>query len=198
MDEFPEFERRSIDSLRQPLEDRSVSISRVHSTVQFPADFILVAALNPYRGSEDGTENLGRAMQETYKNKISGPIIDRIDLWVEVPHVPYETLTALPTKEGETEYARKIILQARDQQKIRLAHSLADTNALMSARDIENLIKLSDEVKDVLQVSSTKLNLSPRSYHRVIKVARTIADLEQNQEIEVSHILEALQYRASL
>ena len=87
MDEFPEFERRSLDALRQPLEDRVVSISRIQGTAIFPADFILVAAMNPYRGSEDGTENLARAMQETYKGKISGPILDRIDLWIEVPHV---------------------------------------------------------------------------------------------------------------
>jgi magnesium chelatase family protein len=197
MDEFPEFERRSLDSLRQPLEDRSVSISRVHSTAEFPADFILVAALNPYRGSEDGTENLGRAMQETYKNKVSGPIIDRIDLWVEVPHIPYETLTTLNIKTGETKEAREQILQARSRQKTRLKSTQTNTNSSMSARDIEKIINLSDEVKDLLKVSSAKLNLSPRSYHRLIKVARTIADLENSLEIESSHVLEALQYRVS-
>ncbi|MEK7639193.1 MAG: YifB family Mg chelatase-like AAA ATPase, partial [Patescibacteria group bacterium] len=106
MDEFPEFERRSLDALRQPLEDRVVTISRVQGSAEFPADFILVAALNPYRGSEDGTQNLLRAMQETYKNKVSGPILDRIDLWLEVPHVDYETLTTLKCEEGETEKSR--------------------------------------------------------------------------------------------
>ena len=106
MDEFPEFERRSIDALRQPLEDRVVTISRVQGTAEFPADFILVAALNPYRGSEDGTKDLAGAMRDTYKNKVSGPILDRIDLWIEVPHVPYDTLTALPSKIDETQNAR--------------------------------------------------------------------------------------------
>jgi magnesium chelatase family protein len=197
MDEFPEFERRSLDSLRQPLEERSVSISRVHSTAEFPADFILVAALNPYRGSEDGTENLARAMQETYKNKVSGPIIDRIDLWLEVPHIPYDTLTALQTKTDETRGARENILKAREKQKLRLGKSTVKTNSSMSARDIESVIKLSEEVKDLLKVSSAKLNLSPRSYHRLIKVSRTIADLEDSEEIETSHVLEALQYRVS-
>lgn len=198
MDEFPEFERRSLDALRQPLEDRVVSISRVQGSVEFPADFILVAALNPHRGSEDGTTDFARAMTETYKNKVSGPILDRIDLWLEVPHVPYETLTTLTKKSGETENARKQILTARQRQAERLVTAKTNTNSGMSARDIESLVKLSDEVKDLLKVSSARLNLSPRSYHRVIKVARTIADLEDKDEIEVPHVLEALQYRVSL
>lgn len=198
MDEFPEFERRSLDALRQPLEDRVVSISRVQGSAEFPADFILVAALNPYRGSEDGTTDLARAMSETYKNKVSGPILDRIDLWLEVPHVPYETLTALSKQRGETDRAREQILAARERQQHRLKETIANTNSGMSARDIEDLITLSDEVKDLLKISSAKLNLSPRSYHRLIKVARTIADLDDRDTIETPHVLEALQYRVSL
>jgi magnesium chelatase family protein len=195
MDEFPEFERRSLDALRQPLEDKVISISRIQGTAEFPADFILVAALNPYRGSEDGTTNLMRAMQETYKNKISGPILDRVDLWLEVPHVPYETLTSIRKTEGETDRARKQILQARKTQLDRFNRTSTNINSGMSARDIEQLMKLKDEVKDLLKISSQKLNLSPRSYHRLIKVSRTIADLDGSSEIETSHVLEALQYR---
>ncbi|MCA9358582.1 YifB family Mg chelatase-like AAA ATPase [Candidatus Kaiserbacteria bacterium] len=195
MDEFAEFERRSIDALRQPLEDRVVSISRVLGTVKFPADFILVAALNPYRGSEDGTTDLMGAMQETYKNKISGPILDRIDLWIEVPHVPYDVLTSLPSKSRETETARTMILEARQMQAGRLEDVEANTNSTMSARDLEQKINLKDEVKDLLKLSSQRLNLSPRSYHRLIKVARTIADLDKCEDIETTHVLEALQYR---
>jgi len=198
MDEFPEFERRSLDALRQPLEDRVVSISRIQSTAEFPADFILVAALNPYRGSEDGTTDLARAMRETYKNKVSGPILDRIDLWLEVPHVPYDTLTSLPSKVEETKNAREQILSARDTQSKMFCKTNTNTNSGMSARDLEQLIKLNDEVKDLLKISSTKLNLSPRSYHRLIKVARTISDLDGSEEIETKHLLEALQYRVSL
>ncbi len=198
MDEFPEFERRSLDALRQPLEDKVVSISRVQSSVEFPADFILVAALNPYRGSEDGTTNLARAMQETYKNKVSGPILDRIDLWLEVPHVPYDILSSLPSKVEETKTAREQILQARQLQEQRFSSTTATTNSGMTARDIENIISLDDEVKDLLKISSAKLNLSPRSYHRLIKVARTIADLDASLEIKTSHLLEALQYRVNL
>jgi len=198
MDEFPEFERRSIDALRQPLEDRVVSISRVQGSAEFPADFMLVAALNPYRGSEDGTTDLARAMSETYKNKVSGPILDRIDLWLEVPHVPYETLTTLTKQLGETERARQQILAARTKQNHRLKHAKTNTNSGMTARDIETHIELNEEVKDLLKISSAKLNLSPRSYHRLIKVARTIADLEDSDHIETSHVLEALQYRVNL
>lgn len=200
MDEFPEFERRSLDALRQPLEDRVVTIARVQGTAEFPADFILVAALNPYRGSEDGTTNLARAMQETYKNKVSGPILDRIDLWLEVPHVDYDTLTALKVETGETDKARSQVVAAREQALARqAAHlELPTTNANLSARHIEQSITLNDEVKDLLKVSSAKLNLSPRGYHRLIKVSRTIADLDASEHIEPSHVLEALQYRVPL
>ncbi len=198
MDEFPEFDRRSLDSLRQPLEDKKVNIARVQGNVSFPANFILIAAMNPYRGREDGTVNLLRATEETYKGKISGPILDRIDLWVEVPHIDYETLSNLKRREGETKQAREKILEARAIQTNRLQKSPAKTNGEMSSRDIDFLISLSTEVSNLLQKSSEKLNLSPRSYHRLIKVARTIADLENESEITTAHIFEALQYRIPL
>ena len=198
MDEFPEFERRSIDALRQPLEDRVVTISRVQGTVEFPADFILVAALNPYRGSEDGTQDLAGAMRDTYKNKVSGPILDRIDLWIEVPHVPYDTLTALPSKTDETKEARNLIKAARSLQQDRYQKDNEYTNTNLSAREIEEHIVIKDEVKDLLKLSSERLNLSPRSYHRLIKVSRTIADLDNSTDIETKHVLEALQYRVQL
>ncbi len=198
MDEFPEFERRSLDALRQPLEDRVVAITRVQGTAIFPADFVLLAALNPYRGTEDGSTDYGAAMMDTYKQKVSGPILDRIDLWLPVPHVPYETLTSSPTKTGETEAAQTAISNARQLQAKRLQNRGITTNATMTARDIEELIDLSDEVKVLLKTSSEKLNLSPRSYHRLIKVSRTIADLESSEQIEKHHVLEALQYRVQV
>jgi magnesium chelatase family protein len=200
MDEFPEFERRSLDALRQPMEDKVVTISRVQGTAEFPADFILVAALNPYRGSYDGTTDLARAMRETYKNKVSGPILDRIDLWIEVPHIDYETLTTLKNTPGETKRAREQVALAREQMLARktLHATLPTTNNNLSARDIEQSILLLDEVKDILKLSSARLNLSPRGYHRLIKVARTIADIDKEEHIQVHHVLEALQYRVPL
>lgn len=198
MDEFPEFDRRSLDALRQPLEDRVVAISRVQGSALFPADFILVAAMNPYRGSEDGTTDYAASMLDTYKHKVSGPILDRIDLWLEVPHVDYETLTSVEVRKGETELARKEIQAARERQLARLSGRGATTNAEMSSRDLDETLHLDPEVKDLLKTSSQKLNLSPRSYHRVIKVARTIADLDNSENIEPAHVFEALQYRVKL
>lgn len=198
MDEFPEFERRSLDALRQPLEDKVVTISRVSGTALFPADFILLAAMNPYRGSEDGSTDYAASMLDTYKGKVSGPILDRIDLWLEVPHVPYETLTARPDKTEATKLARDEIKQARERQLKRFQGRGITTNDAMSARDLEELIFLSDEVKDLLKTASAKLNLSPRSYHRLIKVSRTIADLADNTDIKTEHVMEALNYRVKL
>ena len=193
MDEFPEFERRSLDALRQPLEERVVTISRVQGSAEFPADFILIAALNPYRGQEDGTTDLLGAMSSTYKNKISGPILDRIDIWLEVPHIDFDTLQNFARKKGETESARSQILTARKIMASRIGED--KTNAYLSARDIENKIVLSSEVTTLLKQASQKLNLSPRSYHKLLKVARTIADIDNSAEITPPHVLEALQYR---
>ena len=197
-DEFPEFDRRSIDALRQPLEDRVVSISRVQGTALFPADFILVAAMNPYRGSEDGTTDYRGAMLDTYKGKISGPILDRIDLWLEVPHVDYQTLTGETTDNSQTEKARKLVERARVTQRARLKNRGIGSNAEMSARDTQETIILSQDIKDILKQSSEKLNLSPRSYHRLIKVSQTIADLDNSDTIKPEHVYEALQYRVRL
>lgn len=202
LDEFPEFERRAIDALRQPLEDRIVSISRVHSTALFPADFILVAAMNPSRGGNSGGDYAAQ-MLETYKNKISGPILDRIDLWLQVPHVDFETLTEKRdlqsvSARNETELVREKILRARERETARFAHRGITTNGEMSARDIEECIEMSTAVSALLKQSAQKLGLSPRSYHRLIKVARTIADLEDSDELTEAHVLEALHFRVKV
>lgn len=197
-DEFPEFERRAIDALRQPLEDRVVSISRVSGSALFPADFMLVAAMNPHRGGHEEGIDVSAQVTEQYRKKLSGPILDRIDLYLEVSHVPYETLGEKGTKKDETKEAREKVWAARDRQLARLKGRKARANAEMSARDIEELVPLSKEVRDILTLSARKLGLSPRSYHRVVKVAQTIADLADASNITEAHILEALQYRMKL
>jgi magnesium chelatase family protein len=199
LDEFPEFERRSIDALRQPLEDRVVSISRVHSTALFPADFILVAAMNPTRGGDERGD-YALQMLETYKHKISGPILDRIDLWLPVPRVDYDTLTGKKSAGAseETKRARELVERARRVQRERFKGMGVTSNAEMSARIIDERISLGKDVLGLLRHSAEKLSLSPRSYHRLIKVARTIADLEESADIKEDHVLEALQYRVKL
>lgn len=202
LDEFPEFERRAIDALRQPLEDRVVSISRVHSNALFPADFILIAAMNPTRGGDERGD-YAHQMIETYKHKISGPILDRIDLWLQVPHVDYDTLTKKRETndqniESETELVRTKVARARERQLARFENSGITTNGEMSARDIEECIELSPSVRELLKRSAEKLSLSPRSYHRLIKVSRTVADLDNKDNIEEGHVLEALHFRAKV
>ncbi len=194
LDEFAEFERRSIDALRQPLEDRIITISRVQGTALYPADFMLVAAVNPYRGQEDGTTDYARALKDTYRGKVSGPILDRIDLWVEVPHVPHQTLHSIP-RTGETEAARDAITRARTAQRTRQNGKTPFTNNHLTSRDITALLENASTIRNLATEAAASLNLSPRSYHRLIKVARTIADLNGHEEINPEDLLEALQYR---
>lgn len=195
MDEFPEFDRRSIDALRQPLEDKVVTISRVKGSECFPANFVLVAALNPYRGTEDGTTDYAVSMMDTYKGKVSGPILDRIDIWLNVPHVDYETLTKDRARGEETKIAREAVMKARSRQFKRLGEFGIKVNSQLSSRHLEESVKLTPAVKETLRLSAAKLNLSPRALHRLIKVSRTVADLEDSDDLLEKHLLEALQYR---
>lgn len=187
LDEFPEFDRRVLESLRQPLEDRVIQISRAKGSAVFPTNFILVAAMNP------PDPNATAADIARYERKISGPIMDRIDMWVNVDHVPYEDLgKGSEGREKSHQIARRV-LEARSKQKNRFGKE--KLNSEMSAKDLANLVILSREVEELLNTTARKLKLSPRSYHRVIKLARTIADLENSETIEQNHILEALQFR---
>ena len=199
LDEFPEFERRVIDALRQPLEERMVSVSRAKGSAQFPANFILIAAMNPcpcgnygFKGKECtcAPANILR-----YQRKISGPIIERIDIWLEVPRIEHIKLSEEEYRGEKSESIRKRVVEARKLQEKRLKKSGKKTNAEMSAKDLVGLIHLDDETKALLNNSAEHMNLSPPLYHKIIKVARTIADLEGAASVNGNHILEAIQYR---
>lgn len=200
LDEFPEFENKTIESLREPLEERVVSVSRARGTVKFPAHFILVAAMNPCPCGNFGIKGkpctCSPLQIERYKRKISGPIIDRIDIWTEVSKVDHDRLTE-KAERSESLPARERIIQAREiqQKRFRDAGRKISTNSEMSARDLTTVVKISDEVKEILNKSAKTLDLSARSYHKIIKLARTIADLDSSLEISPSHILEAISYR---
>lgn len=197
LDEFPEFDKRVIESLRQPMEDRVVHISRARGIASFPAGFTLIAAMNPCPCGNHGAlhkkcictpNDLAR-----YQRKISGPILDRVDLWMNVEHIDYDKLSNNQTFQESSTTIRERVSKARDIQHARFENKTT-LNSHMTARDIEKLT-LTNDVKKILNDSSTTMKLSPRAYHRMIKLARTIADLEQSEHIHTDHILEAFQYR---
>ncbi len=200
LDEFPEFERKVIESLREPLEEGEISISRARGSHTFPANFILIDAMNPCPCG-----NFGSKIKECickpqdllrYQRKISGPIVDRIDMWVEVSQIDYDKLSQSSEKK-ETPEIKSRVLEARKIQSDRFekAKRKIKTNSEMEAKDIGKISLLTEKAKDILNLSAKKLNLSARSYHRTIKLARTIADLDESSDIKEKHILEALQYR---
>jgi magnesium chelatase family protein len=200
LDEFPEFEKRVIESLRQPLEDNIVSISRAKGSAIFPSNFILVAAMNPCPCGNAGNKQKACICKpsdlDRYKRKLSGPIVDRIDLWVSVGNVDYKKLGG----EGNGEKSGKIkerITRARELQKERFKKfgKKITTNSEMNVKDLGEMVNLKGKVRDMLDDSAERLGLSARAYHRVMKIARTIADLENSAEVEENHILEAMQYR---
>ncbi len=197
LDEFPEFERRVLEALRQPLEERVVAISRSRGSARFPADFILVAAMNPCPCGNFGSSKACVCVPgelARYGRKVSGPIMDRIDLWVHMGGVDYELLSK-DRSEGreETERAREHIRNARDLQRKKFGEG--KLNASLGNRELERHAPLDEEARRMLNNAAVRLSLSPRAYHKVIKVARTIADLGGSTKIEEGHLLEALQYR---
>ncbi len=202
LDEFPEFDKKVIETLRQPLEDRVVHIARAKGSTYFPAHFILVAAMNPcpcgFYTSKKNKCICSPMDISRYKKKISGPILDRIDLSVEVGDIEYSDFEKTVGKSGdETTQALRRINRAREKQKERFSSidKGPNLNSEMSGGDLSLLSNISKEASEVLLQSAKSFNLSMRSYHRVWRVARTIADLEDTEEVSREHVLEALQFR---
>jgi magnesium chelatase family protein len=199
LDEFPEFRRDSLEVLRQPLEEGYVSISRAKLTITYPARFTLVAAMNPcpcgYFGDATRTCTCTPMQIHKYLAKISGPLLDRIDIHIEVPRLPQEKL--LQETQGESSAKiRERVMRAREIQARRFTGTNIFFNAHMNSKQIREFCPLSSDVKDILRSAISRLDLSARAYDRIIKVARTIADLEGSENIEVHHIGEAIQYRS--
>lgn len=200
LDEFPEFETRVLESLRQPLEDRVVNISRSRGFALFPASFILVAALNPCpcgnRGNKKQQCTCTASAIARYERKLSGPIIDRVDMWIEVGTIDYQKLTG--ESDGEkSETIRSRVTKARSRQKERFAsfNKSGRLNSEMKAKDIIEMSRITENAEKLLRQSAEKFNFSARAYHKAIKLARTIADLAESDEILDEHILEAIRYR---
>lgn len=198
LDELPEFPRDVLETLRQPLEDHVVTIARSHSAVRFPADFMLVAAMNPTPKGDMANDEYSRREMDRYLGRLSGPLIDRIDIHVEAPAVPWKQLSAgLSASEGprgtSSAEMRAKVLEARKRQSDRQGEGTP--NARLSGRQLDKLAPLTDGARAILGQAMAELGLSARAYDKVRRVSRTIADLEGSDEINEGHVAEAVQYR---
>ncbi|MBF0506664.1 MAG: YifB family Mg chelatase-like AAA ATPase [Nitrospirae bacterium] len=198
LDELPEFKRNVLEVLRQPLENGIVSVSRVMASVTYPAQFVLVAAMNPcpcgYLGDLKHQCTCTPAMTNRYRSKISGPLMDRIDIHVNVPSVPYKELSGDYSGE-RSELIRQRVTEARERQLKRFKGDKIFANGQMKTRHIKKYCGLSSDAHGLLDTAMQRLNLSARAYSRILKVARTVADLDGADAIGSGHISEAIQYR---
>jgi magnesium chelatase family protein len=202
LDEFPEFGQRVLEVMRQPMEDKVVTISRAKGSLTFSANFQLIAAMNPcpcgWHGDSQKPCTCAPAVVTKYQKRISGPLLDRIDIHIEVPRVDYEKLSG--DRLGETSEAiRQRVQTARDVQNKRFVNSEGVIcNADMRIGEVRQFCQLQDEGQRLMRAAMSQLNLSARAYHRILKLARTIADLAGSEEIQSPHLAEALQYRPKL
>lgn len=198
LDELPEFNRRTLEVLRQPLEDGTVTISRALNSTTFPANFILIAALNPcpcgYRNDPRRDCHCTVPQIERYMAKVSGPLLDRIDIHIEVPAVPFKELTDGPAGTGSGEMREQVVV-ARQQQSRRFVETSVLCNARMKSQQIRRFCPLDETCTNLLKSSVNELGLSARAHDKVLRVARTIADLDSSPDIQESHLHEAVNYR---
>lgn len=199
LDEIAEFNKSTLEVLRGPLEDRIVTISRVNATLTYPANFMFVASMNPcpcgYYGSKEKECTCTPQMISKYMGKISGPLLDRIDICTEVSPIKYEKLNSIEQIESSEEIKKRVD-KARTIQQERYKDSKIFSNSELTPKLIEKYCKLHSREKQVLENAFNRLKLSARAYGRILKVARTIADLDESDNIEVKHLAEAIQYRS--
>ncbi|CAN5220886.1 hypothetical protein BH10PLA2_BH10PLA2_16400 [soil metagenome] len=199
LDELPEFQRRTLEVLRQPLEEGRVTISRALNSSPFPANFILVAAMNPCPcGFLGDTEHLCKCAPnqiERYLGRISGPLLDRIDLHIEVPSVPFQEL-ASKSEGTSSSTMRDQVLRARLAQRERFGKESIRLNSRMTSRQMRKFCVLQQESQSILQTAMEDLGLSARAHDRILRVARTLADMDGTGEIQTSHLVEAIGYRS--
>jgi len=198
LDELPEFKKNVLEVLRQPMEDGSVTISRASSTVSYPARFMLVAAMNPcpcgFLGDPKRECRCSSLQIQRYRAKISGPLMDRIDIHLEVPAVPYKDLSA-PVRGVSSAEILERVMGAREVQNKRFKRNKIHTNAGMNSRQIRRFCRIDEQSGMLLEKAMDRFGLSARAHARILKIARTIADLDGKSDIKTSHVAEAIQYR---
>lgn len=200
LDELPEFKREVLEVMRQPLEDREVTISRAKFTITYPSSFMLVASMNPspsgFFNDSDSPVSSSPAEMQRYLSKISGPLLDRIDIHIEVTPVPFDKLTETRKGESSIEIRRRVTLAREIQSKRFAEFENIHYNAQMSTKQIREFCALDDNSLQLLKTAMERLNLSARAFDRILKVSRTIADLEDSEIVNSNHIAEAIQYRS--
>ena len=199
LDELPEFNRSALESLRIPLEDRKVTISRLSANITYPCEFMLIASMNPcqcgYYGSQEKQCTCKPEQIKKYMSRISGPLLDRIDIHIEVNKVNYKQLEEKNQAESSKEI-RKRVNQARKIRLERYKEYPIYSNSELTPKLIEKFCQLNNESKQILKTAFDKLGLSARAYNKILKVARTIADLDASERIQEKHLAEAIQYRS--
>jgi len=198
LDEFAEFPQKTLEVLRQPLEDGVITVSRASGSFVFPARMTLVAAMNPcpcgFHGDDEKDCVCSAFQINRYREKISGPLLDRIDLHVDVPRVPFDKLASVEKSESSAEIQKRV-QNARLRQKQRFEGTEILTNAEMSSALVKKFCQVNEETNNLLRVAVQQMNLSGRAFYRILKLARTIADLAESDEIELAHVAESIQYR---
>lgn len=199
LDELPEFNRYALEALRIPLEERNVTIHRLNSTVTYPCEFMLIASMNPcpcgYYGSQEKHCSCRPEQIKKYINRVSGPLLDRIDIHIEVNPIAYQQFDQKQTLENSLAI-RSRVNQARNLQLVRYQKDVIFSNSELTPKLIDKFCQLNDKCKYILEMTFRKLGLSARAYNSILKVARTIADLAMSQEIQEEHLAEAIQYRS--